>query len=480
MHVFLLATLDTKGNEIAFIRDRLDALGVETVVVDVGCLGAAATQADITRADVFSAAGTSLTEMQRQGDRGLAVSAAARGASTIISARFAEGNVAGVLAIGGSAGTSIGTAAMRALPLGVPKLMVSTLASGDVRAFVGDKDILMMNSVVDILGINRISKMVLSTAAHAMAGMVQHRLEMADNADRPLVAATMFGVTTPCVEAAREILTSAGYEVLVFHATGTGGQAMESLIREGLIAGVLDITTTELADELVGGVLSAGPDRLTAAAACGIPQVVSAGATDMVNFWAMDSVPPRFAGRQLHKHNDNVTLMRTTPAECAAIGALIGEKLADASETATIMLPLQGVSALDRTGQPFADPVAREALFAAIRQHSGNVTIVELDQHINDPEFATAAAKRLIEMMKLSCELSPGYWVCGIGSWVLGIGYRASGIGYRVSGIGYRVSGIGYRVSGIGYRVSGIGHRVSGIGYRVWVMGRLKVETVSF
>ena len=408
MHVYLLATLDTKGNEIAFIRDRLAALGVESVVVDVGCLGTAAIQADIARDEVFSAAGTSLADMQRQGDRGVAISAAARGATSIVGARFAEGNVAGVLAIGGSAGTSIGTAVMRALPLGVPKLMVSTLASGDVRAFVADKDILMLNSVVDILGINRISRTVLSTAAHAMAGMVQHRWDIADSADRPLVAATMFGVTTPCVEAAREILTAAGYEVLVFHATGTGGQAMESLIREGLIAGVLDITTTELADELVGGVLSAGPDRLTAAAAGGIPQVVSVGATDMVNFWALDTVPAEFRDRQLHKHNDNVTLMRTTAAECQAIGAMIGSKLADTPETTAIILPLRGVSALDRVGEAFADPAARGALFAAIRENCGDVDIVEVDQHINDPEFAAAAANKLIEMMK-SKEVSTKY-----------------------------------------------------------------------
>ena len=289
---------------------------------------------------------------------------------------------------------------MRGLPLGVPKLMVSTLASGDVRAFVADKDILMLNSVVDILGINRISRTVLSTAAHAMAGMVQHQLDITDSTDRPLVAATMFGVTTPCVEAAREILTAAGYEVLVFHATGTGGQAMESLIREGLIVGVLDITTTELADELVGGVLSAGPDRLTAAAERRIPQVVSVGATDMVNFWAMDTVPAEFRDRQLHKHNDNVTLMRTTPAECQAIGAMIGSKLADVPGTTTIILPLQGVSALDRAGEAFADPVAREALFSAIRKDCDDVAIVELDQHINDPEFAAAAARKLIEAME--------------------------------------------------------------------------------
>jgi uncharacterized protein (UPF0261 family) len=333
------------------------------------------------------------------------VNAAAAEAVRIVREAFAAGKVQGVLAIGGSAGTTIGTAAMRVLPIGVPKLMVSTLASGNVRAWVGDKDILMLNSIVDIAGINRISRVVLSEAAAAMAGMVsaQHGTRSTEPgaiSDKPLIAATMFGVTTPCVQQARQILEDAGYEVLVFHATGNGGQAMESLIREGLIAGVLDITTTELADELVGGILSAGPTRLTAAAQMGIPQVVSVGALDMVNFGPPETIPDKFERRKFHVHNASVTLMRTTPEENATLGEEIGRKLSACKGPVTILLPLQGVSAIDRTGQPFLDPAARAALFDGIRRTRDKFELIELDLHINDPAFATAAAERLLAMLR--------------------------------------------------------------------------------
>ncbi len=289
---------------------------------------------------------------------------------------------------------------MRALPLGVPKVMVSTLASGMVRQYVGDKDIFMLNSVVDILGLNRVSRQVLSQAARAMAGLVKHPAPAAQPDDKPLVAATMFGVTTACVERARETLERAGYEVLVFHATGNGGQAMESLIADGLIAGVLDITTTELADEHVGGFLSAGPDRLTAAGKAGIPQVVSTGALDMANFYAPESVPERFKDRLFYKHNANVTLMRTTTEENAQIGAGIARKLSTAKGPVAVLLPKRGVSAIDKQGQPFDDPAARQALHDAIRSGVDGADVEELDLHINDPEFADAAAAKLIEMMK--------------------------------------------------------------------------------
>jgi uncharacterized protein (UPF0261 family) len=411
MSVYLLATLDTKGTEATFVRDSLRRQGVEVVLVDVGCLGQPAIEADIPRRDVFQAAGASLDELCQRADRGEAITAAARGAAEIVRRDHAAGKLSGVLSLGGSAGTTIGTAAMRGLPLGVPKLMVSTLASGQVRHYVGDKDILMLNAVVDIAGINRISRQILGNAAAAMAGMVSGRHEIAAGGqeflphaaaaeDKPLIAATMFGVTTPCIEQARRRLEQAGYEVLVFHATGNGGQAMESLIRDGLIAGVLDITTTELADELVGGVLSAGPTRLTAATEAGVPQVVSVGALDMVNFHAPETIPARFEGRQFYRHNPSVTLMRTTREENAALGKEIAGKLAAAHAPAAILLPLRGVSAIDRAGQPFDDPAAREALFEAIRQHRGQVELVELDCHINDPPFAEAAASKLILLME--------------------------------------------------------------------------------
>jgi uncharacterized protein (UPF0261 family) len=400
MSVFLLATLDTKGQEAQYVRGVLAAAGVDVRLVDTGCLGTPSVSADVPRDAVFAAAGASLKELVAKNDRGLAVTAAADGAAKLIAGLHAEGKVSGVLAIGGSAGTAIGSAAMRVLPLGVPKLMVSTLASGQVRHYVGDKDILMLNSVVDILGVNRISRVVLGEAARAMAGMVTLPRDDSQGADKPLVAATMFGVTTPCIEHARRLLEEAGYEVLVFHATGNGGQAMESLIGDGLFAGVLDITTTELADELVGGFLTAGPQRLTAAGRNGVPQVVSVGATDMVNFHAPESVPARFQGRAFYRHNPNVTLMRTTVEENAAIGADIGRKLSNAHGPAAVLLPARGVSAIDREGQPFCDPAARRALFAALSESASGVKITELDCHINDPAFAAAAVETLLQMMR--------------------------------------------------------------------------------
>jgi uncharacterized protein (UPF0261 family) len=401
MSVFLLATLDTKGAEAGLVRDRLVELAVPVRVVDCGCIGQPEffRDGDVRRETVFEAAGSSLEAMVSRNDRGEAVSRAAEGATRIVAAAHEAGELSGVLALGGSAGTTIGTAAMRGLPIGVPKLMVSTLASGQVRPYVGDKDILMLNSVVDLAGINRLSRRILHNAAAAMAGMVLHRAA-ASAQDRPLIAASMFGVTTPCVQRARQKLEAAGYEVLVFHATGNGGQAMETLIADGLVAGVLDITTTELADELVGGVLSAGPDRLTAAARRGIPQVVSVGATDMVNFGPRDTVPDKFKDRLFYIHNPTVTLMRTTPEECAAIGKEIAEKVSASKGPATIYLPLKGVSAIDADGQPFDAPEAREALLDAIRQHHGGVELVEFPNHINDPEFAEATARRLIEMIE--------------------------------------------------------------------------------
>lgn len=399
MSVYLLATLDTKGHEAAYLRDVLCACGIEVKMVDVGCQGAASIAADVPREALFATGGYDVGELAGAGDRGRAVTAAAECAARFMAERHAQGEVDGVLALGGSAGTTIGTSAMRALPLGVPKVMLSTLSSGQVRQFVGDKDIAMFNSVVDIAGLNRISRMVLARAAQAMAGMVRLRSPAADEGTRPLVAATMFGVTTPCVEYARRVLEEAGYEVLVFHATGSGGQAMESLIADGQFAGVLDLTTTELADELAGGFLTAGPERLTAAARHAVPQVVSVGATDMVNFYAPESVPERFSGRTFYRHNANVTLMRTTPEENAAIGAEIGRKLSAAKGPAAVMLPLRGVSALDREGQPFCDARARAALFDAIRATARGVEITEIDHHINDPAFAEAAARKLLRLM---------------------------------------------------------------------------------
>ena len=428
MPVYLLGTLDTKKHEIAFVRDLLHEYDVTPRIVDTGCLGEPAIPADITRDEVFQAAGTSLAAVRDKNDRGQAVTAAATGAANLVAAAYARGEVEGVLALGGSAGTTIGTSAMRALPLGVPKLMVSTLASGQTRPYVGGKDIMMLNSVVDIAGINRISRQILSEAARAMAGMVtlpsvalqqqpatrgegstlfdcSHdpaiRSATADQptTDKPLIAATMFGVTTPCVEHARKILEAAGYEVLVFHATGNGGEAMEGLIADGLIAGVLDITTTELADELVGGILTAGPTRLTAAGKKGIPQVISVGALDMVNFGPPNTVPEKFKDRKFYQHNPTVTLMRTTVEENRKLGEEIGCKAAAATGPTCIMIPLKGVSAIDQTGKAFDDPIARQALYDGIRATHGNIELIDSDSHINDTVFSEAAARRLLELI---------------------------------------------------------------------------------
>jgi uncharacterized protein (UPF0261 family) len=403
MPVLLIGTLDTKGAEFAFVRDRLGAAGLSALVIDAGVLGPPAFAPDVPRERVYAAAGTSLDTLRRANDRGQAVEAAALGAARVVAELHAAGQVEGVLALGGSAGTTIGTAAMRALPFGTPKLMVSTLASGQVRQWVGVRDILMMHSVVDISGINRVSRTVLTNAANAMIGMVRGRSEPvadAPGSEKPLVTATMFGVTTPCVEAARRHLEANGYEVLVFHATGTGGQTMESFVRDGLIRGVLDLTTTELADELVGGILTAGRDRLTAAGLCGVPQVISLGALDMVNFGPPETVPEQFRGRRFYRHNPSVTLMRTTPDENDRLGKEIAEKASAARAATAVLVPRRGVSAIDKEGQPFWWPEADAALFQSLRHWlSPHVRLIELDLHINDPEFAATAARTLLEFL---------------------------------------------------------------------------------
>jgi uncharacterized protein (UPF0261 family) len=397
--VVLLGTLDTKGTEYAFLRDRLRERGVDVLVVDAGVYEPVGLEPDISRDEVARAGGADLEELTAAGDRGAAVTAMAAGAEQVVRRLHGEGKLAGILGLGGSGGSSIATRAMRALPVGVPKLMVSTVASGDTRPYVGAVDVTMMYSVVDISGVNRVSARIMANAAGAMAGMVEATVPDVD--EKPLVGATMFGVTTPSVTRARERLEELGYEVLVFHATGAGGQSLEALVRDGFLAGVLDTTTTELADELVGGVLSAGPDRLEAAGAAGVPQVVSLGALDMVNFGPRESVPPKFEGRNLYVHNPTVTLMRTTPEECAELGRTIGRKLSGAQGPTALFVPLKGVSMIAVEGQVFYDADADAALFAGLRQTlDGSVEVHEVDTDINDPEFAVAMADRLHESIQ--------------------------------------------------------------------------------
>jgi uncharacterized protein (UPF0261 family) len=403
MGIVLIGTLDTKGIEFQFVRERFQQAGIPTLVIDAGVQRPPAFPPDIPREQVYEAAGVSLAEIQKAGDRGRAIEMAARGVTRIVLELHAKGQVEGVLGLGGSAGTTIATAAMRALPFGVPKLMVSTLASGQVKPYVGVRDILMMYSVVDISGLNRISRTVLTNAANALIGMVRGASSAGAGVslpDRLLVTATMFGVTTPCVEAARAVVEQNGYEVLVFHATGTGGMTMESFIRDGLITGVLDLTTTELADELVGGILTAGRDRLTAAGLRGVPQVISLGALDMVNFGPPETVPEKFRGRRFYPHNPTVTLMRTTPEENDQLGKEIAQKASAASGPTVVLVPLRGVSAIDREGQPFWWPEADAALFQSLRHWMApQVELVELDLHINDPAFAEAAAQQLLRRL---------------------------------------------------------------------------------
>jgi uncharacterized protein (UPF0261 family) len=398
--IALIGTLDTKGDEILFLKQCLSALDAEVVAIDVGVLGAPAFQTDVSRQEIAALAGTRIEDLVLAGDRGQAMAAMERGLASWFRER--RNTIAGVLAIGGSAGTSIATAGMRELAAGVPKLMVSTLASGNTRPYVGTSDIAMLYPVADFTGLNRLTRNILTNAANAIAGMCSLPVPKTTAGDqRPLLAATMFGVTTPCVNRARELLEAEGFELLVFHATGSGGQAMEQLIRDGFIRGVLDITTTELADELVGGVLSAGPHRLEAAGKLGIPQVISVGAVDMVNFGPRDTVPEKFHARTFYEHNPTVTLMRTTPDENARLGETIAQKANVARGPVKIILPLRGVSAIDAAGQPFYDPAATDALFQAIRRHA-SVEITEIDAHINDPQFAASVVAEFMSMLQTS------------------------------------------------------------------------------
>jgi uncharacterized protein (UPF0261 family) len=398
MAIVVIGTLDTKGAELDFVRQTLRNYGHSVILIDASVLGSSPISSDISPAEVFAAAGVSLNAVQAQNNRGQAVELAAKGVAQLVSNLHKQGKVSGILGLGGSAGTTIATAGMRTLPLGIPKLMVSTLASGPVQGWVDVKDILMMPAISDFCGLNRISRQILLNAVAALSGMVsQQPIEF--STDRPIIVASMFGVTTPCVEQARRILDAAGYEVVVFHATGVGGRTMESLIRDGVVAGVLDITTTELADELVGGILSAGRDRLTAAALKGIPQVISVGALDMVNFGPLNTVPEKFAQRRFHVHNPMVTLMRTTPEENDELGKEIAHKACASRGPTAVLLPKGGISAIDKMGGPFWWPEADQALFQSLRNWSSTtLKIHESDAHINDPEFAQLAAETLLKM----------------------------------------------------------------------------------
>ena len=392
--IYVVGTADTKGEELDFLAREIAASGAAVRRIDVGTRTPAA-PVDVPAAEVAAHHPGGAAAVLSTQDRGTAVEAMGEAFARYLASRD---DVGGVIGIGGGGGTSIITAGMRRLDIGVPKLMVSTLASSDVAAFVGVSDIIMMPSVTDLAGLNRISRLVLQNAAHAIVGMV--RYPRVETSGKPSVALTMFGVTTACVTAVAELLRT-DYDCLVFHATGTGGQAMEKLADSRMLVGMIDVTTTEIADFLFGGVLSAGPDRLGAAIRTGLPYVGSVGALDMVNFWAFDTVPERFRGRNLYRHNPNVTLMRTTAAENREIGAYLAARLNRCEGPVRFLIPEHGVSALDAPGKAFHDPEADAALFDAIEADfipTERRRLERLPLHINDPDFAKALAGRFREI----------------------------------------------------------------------------------
>lgn len=398
--VVIVGALDTKGQEFAFVKALIEAAGVKTLVVDFGVLGAPAFEPDIQREVVAAAGGGHWADLASGEHKDEAMKVMARGLAAVVRQLYDEGRLDGILGMGGSGGTSIATTAMRALPVGVPKVMVSTVGGGDVSAYAGTKDITFMPSIVDVAGINSISRRIYANAAGAIAGMVQMAVP-AETAVKPLITASMFGNTTKCVDRARAALEEAGYEVLVFHATGTGGRTMESLIADGYIVASLDITTTELADEVCGGVLSAGPERMLAAARAGIPTVLVPGCVDMCNFWAVETVPEKYRQRLLYQWNPNVTLMRTNVEENIQMGRMIAHAANESQGPVVVLIPLRGVSMLDSPGGMFWDPEADGACFRAIKENlRPGIPYLELDANINDPEFADRAAALLLEMLK--------------------------------------------------------------------------------
>lgn len=399
--IAIAGTFDSKGRELNFVKEVLEGLGLKTLTIHCGVFEPIF-ETDVSNEEVAKEVGGDIHQIASKKDRALATEVLSKGMEKLIPRLYAEGKFDGIISLGGTGGTSLVTPGMRALPIGVPKVMVSTVASGNVQQYVGTSDIVMMPSIVDVSGLNSISTKIFTNAALAIAGMVSLEHKEIAQEKKPLVAATMFGVTTPCVDAAREFLEEKGYEVLVFHATGTGGRVMERLIEEGYFKGVLDITTTEWCDELVGGVLAAGPNRLEAAGKHKVPQVVSVGALDMVNFGPIDTVPEKFKGRKFYKHNPTVTLMRTTVEENKKLGEIIAEKLNKAEGPTVLMLPLKGVSMIDAEGQPFYGPEEDKILFDTLRENidRSKVELIEMDAHINDEEFALTAAKRLLELME--------------------------------------------------------------------------------
>lgn len=398
--VVIVGALDTKGLEFAFVRDQVRRRGLDTLVVDFGVMGNAPFAPDISRADVASAGGADLAALSTGEHKDAAMQAMARGLGVVVRHLYDEGRLDGIIGMGGSGGTSISTSAMRLLPVGVPKLMVSTMGGGDVSAFAGTKDITFMPSVVDVAGFNRISRRIYTNAAGAICGMVLGNVAPAEIEDRPLITASMFGNTTKAVDHARDLLEARGYEVLVFHATGSGGRTMEDLIADGYVTGSLDMTTTELADEVCGGVLSAGPDRCMAASRAGIPAVLVPGCVDMANFGSVATLPAEYRGRAVYQWNPNTTLLRTNVDENRRIGEMLAAAANAATAPVAVLLPVGGVSMLDAEGHEFWDPAADRACFQAIRANlRPGIPVIEMAENINDPPFAERAVELLLGML---------------------------------------------------------------------------------
>jgi uncharacterized protein (UPF0261 family) len=399
-HIALLGCFDSKGPENAFLREAILAQGARVFTVNTGILGTTNLfPVDIEADEVLAAGGASLAELRQKQDRGVAMKAAAQGAAQLLPKLIKARQLTGVIGMGGTGGTSVITAAMQSLPIGFPKLCVSTAASGNVAPYVGTKDITMMPSIVDVAGINRISRLVLTRAAGAICGMAAATVETS-GADRPIIAASMFGNTTVCVNACAEALTKHGYEILVFHATGSGGRTMESLVADGLVDAVLDLTTTEWADTIAGGVFDAGEDRLSAPGRRGVPHLISNGCIDMVNFGPRATVPSRYSGRKFYEWNPAVTLMRTDVEENRKMGRIFAEKANAAQGPVAFLLAQKGVSILDGDGQPFCDRAADAAFAEELKRHlQPSIPVVELDVNINDPAFSAKAVDMLLALI---------------------------------------------------------------------------------
>ena len=398
--VVIVGSLDTKGTEYAFVKELIEKEGVETLVVDFSVMGDPTLKPDVGRDEVAKAGGGDLAYLTSGDHKDEAMKTMADGLAVIVRKLYDDGKLDGIIGMGGSGGTSLITTAMRTLPVGVPKIMVSTVGGGDVSAYTGTKDITFMPSIVDVAGINSISRNIYANAAGAIAGMVKIE-KPAVKEEKPLVVASMFGNTTTCVDNAREIVEKEGYEVLVFHATGIGGKTMESLIADGYITASMDITTTELADEVCGGAFNAGPDRCMAASRAGIPAVIVPGCVDMANFWGIDTVPEKYRARNLYEWNPNVTLLRTNVEENIRMGEMIAAAANASSAPVAIVIPLKGVSMLDSPGGQFWDEEADKACFDAIKKNiKAGIEVIEMDNNINDPEFSGKVAELILAMLK--------------------------------------------------------------------------------